>query len=97
MAHFTIRKDTNAFSMNDQPDATIVERHGGTIVVKLPGYKERHGRGIYSYKPAEYQVWQITDITDMGEILQGDADWVIDFPANGKLQGKHIDHHTSTA
>ena len=97
MAHFTIRKDKNTFSMNDQSDAPIVERHGGTIVVKVAGHKERHGRGIYSYKPAEYQVWRITEITDLGEILQGNAEWVIDFPANSKLQGKHIVHHTSTA
>lgn len=97
MAHFTIRKDKDMFSMNDQPDAPIVERQGGLIVVKVPGFKERHGRGIYSYKPAEYQVWRITEISDLGEILQGNAEWVIDFPANSKLQGKHIVHHTSTA
>ena len=97
MAHFTIRKDKNTFSMNNQPDAPIIERHGGIIVVKVTGHKERHGRGIYSYKPTEYQVWQITEISDLGEILQGNAEWVIDFPANSKLQGKGIQHHTATA
>ena len=73
-----------------------MERHDGLIVVKVPGHKDRHGRGIYSYTPTEYQVWQITEITDLGEILQGDAEWVIDFPANSKLQGRSIVHHTST-
>ena len=97
MSYFVIRKDKNTFSMNDQPDATIVERQGGDIVVKVLGHKERHGRGIYSYKPAEYQVYQITEIEDLGEILQGNAEWVIDFPANSKLQGKNINHGTSTA
>ena len=97
MASFVIRKDKNTFSMNDQPEAKIVERHGGDIVVKVPGHKERHGRGISTYKPAEYQVWQITEIEDLGEILQGNAEWIIDFPANPKLQGKHIVHSTSTA
>lgn len=97
MPHFTIRKDKNTFSMNDQPEAKIIERHGGTIVVRCPGYREQHGRGLSSYKFSEYQVWQITEIEDLGEILQGDAEWVIDFPASPKLQGKHIVHSTSTA
>lgn len=97
MAHFVIRKDKNTFSMDDQPEAKIVERHGGTIVVKVPGHKEQHGRGIYSYKPAEYQVYRIIEIKDLGEILQGNAEYIIRFPANSKLQGKHIVHSTSTA
>ena len=97
MAQFSIRKDKNTFSMSDQPDAKIIERVGGTLVVKVPGHKERHGRGIYSYKPAEYQVWRITEIEDKGETLVGDADWVIDFPVNPKEQTKVFDHHTSTA
>ena len=98
---FVIRKDQNTFSIDDQPDeqpdAKIVERWGGCIVVKVAGYKEYHGRGLRSYKPAEYQVWQITEIEDKGEILIGDADYLIDFPVNPKNQAKEIDHHTSTA
>ena len=94
---FVIRKDKNTFSINDQPEAKIVERSGGCLVVKVAGYKEHHGRGIRSYKPAEYQVWQITEIEDCGEILVGQATFLIDFPVNPKLQAKKIDHHTSTA
>ena len=97
MAAFTIRKDKHTFSMEDQPDATIIERQGGIIVVKVPWHKERHGRGISTPRPAEYQVWQITEIKDLGEILQGNAEWLIDFPVNAKNQCKSFEHHTSTA
>ena len=96
MAHFTIRTDTHMFSMNDQPDAKIVERAGGIIVVKVPGHTERHGVSISTYKPAEYQVWQITEITDSGLLMHGQAHWIVDFPVNSKLQGKYLQHHTST-
>lgn len=97
MAHFTIRKDRNTWSMSDQPEATIVEWYGGKIVVKVAGHMEQHGRGIRSYKPAEYQVWQITEISDCGEIMTGQADFLIDFPVNPKLQGRYITYSTSTA
>ena len=97
MDYFTIRKDKNTFSTNDQQDATIVERDGGRIVVKLAGRMVNISRGVRYYEPAEYQVWQITEITDLGEILQGRAKWIISFPVNPKEQGKYIVHHTSTA
>ena len=98
---FVIRKDQNTFSIDDQPDeqpdAKIVERWGGCLVVKVAGFKEYHGRGLRSYKPAEYQVWQMTKVEDCGETLEGEATFLIDFPVNPKNQAKEIDHHTSTA
>ena len=97
MSQFVIRKDQNTWSMNDQPEAKLVERWGGCIVVKIPGHMEHHGIGLRTYKPAEYQVWQITDIEDKGEILVGHADFLINFPVNPKQQTKEFDHHRSTA
>ena len=94
---FVIRKDKDTFSTDDQPDAILIERFGGALVVKVPGHMEYHGRGLRTYKPAEYQVWQIRGIEDTGETLIGDADWLIDFPVNPKQQTKEFDHHRSTA
>ena len=97
MAVFTIRKDKDTFSMEDQPDAKIIERHDGVIVVKVPWHKERHGIGMSTPRPAEYQVWKITEIEDLGEILRGEAEWIIDFPVNAQNQCKSFVHNTSTA
>ena len=94
--HFVIRKDSNTFSIDDNPDMKIVERYGGRIVVKLAGHMETHGRGLRTYKEAEYQVWKITDIEDHGDVMSGHAHWVIDFPVNPKKQSKQIQHHRST-
>ena len=97
MAHFSIKKSENLFCIEDQPNAAIIERSGGIIVVKVKGHQERHGIGIYSYKPTEYQIWLLTEAKDCGETLEGNAEWVIDFPANSKEQTQNFDHYTGVS
>ena len=88
MSFATVDKSSKKFTLHgiDQPAGDIIRVQSGFICVKVPGYDYYLGESQFSYHPAEYQMWQVSEVRATSEpnVLEVTVDKLINFDVRTK-------------